>query len=264
MSDQLACGRRFWVLAVVADFTRECLALVADTSLSGVRVAREFDRLVAERGRPQTVVSDNGTEFTSNAILRWADESRVGWHYIAPGKPTQNAFVESFNGRLRDELLNETLFRSMAHARALLDAWRTDYNAERPHSRLGWLTPAAYAQTFPAAIAGAGHPPQRRPRACRANGPTGHDPTPNSGSRWIKVGGNVSGAEGPRYGWKRDCDTEVGKFADVGGDRSIAPIGAMSVRDGLNLRQVAEGWPESYRPAPVEALHSLLRHLGTY
>jgi putative transposase len=78
-------------------------------------------------------------------MLRWADEHRVAWHYIAPGKPTQNAFIESFNGRLRDELLNETLFRSLPHARATLDAWRRDYNAERPHSRLGWLTPIAYA-----------------------------------------------------------------------------------------------------------------------
>ena len=163
VSDQLACGRRFRVLAVVDDFTRECLALVPDTSLSGVRVARELDRLVAERGRPQTVVSDNGTEFTSNAILRWADESRVGWHYIAPGKPTQNAFVESFNGRLRDELLNETLFRSMAHARAVLDAWRTDYNTERPHSRLGWLTPTAYAQTFPQRSPGLRNPASSAP-----------------------------------------------------------------------------------------------------
>ena len=148
VSDQLACGRRFRILAVVDDCTRECLALVADTSLSGRRVARELDRLVAERGRPKTIVSDNGTELTSNAILAWVDESRVGWHYIAPGKPTQNALIESFNGRLRDELLNETLFRSLPHARAALASWRTDYNTARPHSRLGWLTPASYADTF--------------------------------------------------------------------------------------------------------------------
>jgi putative transposase len=91
------------------------------------------------------IVSDNGTELTSNAVLRWADDSRVAWHYIAPGKPVQNAFVESFNGRLRDELLNETLFRSLAHARAALEGWRGDYNLTRPHSRLGWLAPAVYA-----------------------------------------------------------------------------------------------------------------------
>jgi putative transposase len=148
VSDQLTDGRRFRILAVVDDCTRECLALVADSSLSGRRVARELDTLVLQRGRPTTIVSDNGTEYTSNAILGWADQSGVGWHYIAPGKPQQNGFVESFNGRLRDELLNETLFRSLPHARAVLEAWRRDYNEERPHSKLGWLTPRAYASTL--------------------------------------------------------------------------------------------------------------------
>src|SRR5690606_32065907 len=121
---QFADGRRFRIMAVVDDCTRECLALVADTSLSGARVARELDRLILERGRPKTIVSDNGTELTSNAILTWADEARVGWHYIAPGKPQQNGFIESFNGRLRDELLNETLFRSLPHARTVIETWR--------------------------------------------------------------------------------------------------------------------------------------------
>ena len=101
MSDQPTDGRRPHILTA-AD---ECLALVADTSLSGSRVARELDRLIIERGKPKMVVSDNGTELTSNAILTWADQSRVVWHYIAPGKPMQNAFIESFNGRLRDELI---------------------------------------------------------------------------------------------------------------------------------------------------------------
>jgi len=90
---------------------------VADVSLSGRRVARELDLLIATRGRPRTIVSDNGTELTSNAILCWVDQTDVGWHYIAPGKPMQNAFVESFNGRLRDEFLNETLFTSLLQAR---------------------------------------------------------------------------------------------------------------------------------------------------
>ena len=98
-------------------------------------------------------MSDNGTEFTSNAILAWADEAGVGWHYIAPGKPQQNGFIESFNGRLRDELLNETLFRSLPHARAVLEAWRHDYNNERPHSKLGWMTPRAYASALRGEIA---------------------------------------------------------------------------------------------------------------
>jgi putative transposase len=143
--DQLTDGRRFRILAVVDDCTRECLALIADTSISGRRVARELDNLIRQRGGPSTIVSDNGTELTSNAILSWADDTGVGWHYIAPGKPQQNGFIESFNGRLRDELLNETLFRSLPHARAVLEAWRRDYNEARPHSKLGWMTPAAYA-----------------------------------------------------------------------------------------------------------------------
>jgi putative transposase len=148
LSDQLTDGRRFRILAVVDDCTRECLVLAADTSLSGLRVARELDAIVRHRGRPTTIVSDNGTEFTSNAILTWADETCVGWHYIAPGKPQQNGFIESFNGRLRDELLNETLFRSLPHARAVLEAWRRDYNEERPHSKLGWMTPRDFARTI--------------------------------------------------------------------------------------------------------------------
>jgi putative transposase len=145
VADQFIDGRRMRILVVVDDCTRECLALVADTSISGIRVARELDRLLAQCGKPRMIVSDNGTELTSNAILRWADDHKVAWHYIAPGKPVQNAFAESFIGRLRDELLNETLFRSLPHARALLETWRIDYNTNRPHSRLGWMSPIAYA-----------------------------------------------------------------------------------------------------------------------
>lgn len=147
VSDQLTDGRRFRILTVVDECTRECLALVADTSLSGTRVARELDRLMIERGKPKMVVSDNGIELTSNAILTWADQSRVDWHYIAPRKPTQNAFIESFNGCLRDELLNETLFTSLAQARVELGHWRADYNDTRPHSQLGWKTPSEFAFT---------------------------------------------------------------------------------------------------------------------
>ena len=146
VSDTLTDSRRFRMLAIVDDYTRECLALVADTSLSGVRVGRELDAAIAIRGRPQTIVSDNGTELTSAAILRWSQETSIDWHYIAPGKPTQNAFIESFNGRLRDELLNETLFTSLAHARAVLHAWKDDYNTVRPHSALGNVPPTVYAK----------------------------------------------------------------------------------------------------------------------
>jgi len=145
VSDSLADGRRFRILCVIDDFSRECLATVADTSLSGLRVARELDRIAEMRGLPCMVVSDNGTELTSNAMLRWQEERKVEWHYIAPGKPMQNGFVESFNGRLRDECLNEHLFDSLRHARQLIAAWRDDYNRHRPHTSLDGLTPREFA-----------------------------------------------------------------------------------------------------------------------
>ena len=143
--DALADGRRFRILSVVDDYTRESLCLVPDTSLPGVRVIRELEAVVARRGRPQQCVSDNGPEFTGLAMMRWAHSLRLDWHFIDPGKPQQNAFAESFNGRLRDEFLNETLFGSLRHARVELEEWRRDYNTERPHSALGNLTPIAYA-----------------------------------------------------------------------------------------------------------------------
>jgi putative transposase len=145
MSAKTLDGRWFRVLTVIDQFTRECLALVADTSLGGLRVARELDAVIAHRGRPAMCVSDNGRELTGMAILRWTQETRIAWHYIAPGKPQQNAFIESFNGRLRDELLNETLFTSLAQVRAVLAKWKHDYNTVRPHSALGNLSPAEYA-----------------------------------------------------------------------------------------------------------------------
>jgi putative transposase len=146
LSDAFVDGRRFRVLAVVDDFTRECLGLVADTSLSGRRVTRELDAIIAWRGRPVSCVSDNGTELTSSAVLEWCQTGGVEWQYIAPGKPQQNAFIESFNGRLRDECLNETLFTSLRHARQVLEAWRRDYNSIRPHSALKGMTPADFAK----------------------------------------------------------------------------------------------------------------------
>lgn len=146
VSDALSDGRRFRVLCVIDGFSRECLATVVDTSLSGIRVARELDRIAEVRGYPCMVVSDNGTELTSNAVLKWQQDRQVEWHYIAPGKPMQNGFVESFNGRLRDECLNEHLFSNLHHARQLITAWRTDYNHHRPHSSLDGLTPWEYRQ----------------------------------------------------------------------------------------------------------------------
>ena len=160
VSDQFTDCRRFRVLTVIDDCTRECLALVADTSLSGKRVARELNQLMLQRGAPKMVVSDNGTEFTSNAILKWADEAKVDWHYIAPGKPQQNGFIrrpaavclqtangESFNGKFRDEKLNDTLFSTLHQARVELATWKNDYNHHRPHSGLGWLTPSEFAKS---------------------------------------------------------------------------------------------------------------------
>jgi putative transposase len=143
VSDVFAFGRCFRVLAVIDDFSAECLCLVANTSLSGLRVGRELDRIIAARRRPAMIVSDNGTDFTSMAILRWSQE-KIGWDYIAPVKPQQNSFIESFNARLRDELLNEKVFSSLNEARILLEQWRHDYNTQRPHSRLGWLTPSEF------------------------------------------------------------------------------------------------------------------------
>ena len=148
VSDALTSGRRFRVLCVVDDYTREALAVMPDFSISGLRLVRELDRIIALRGKPRTIVSDNGTEMTSHAVFRWAQDRHVEWHYIAPGKPTQNAFVESFNGRLRDECLNEHLFDHLADARRVIGAWHQDYNLNRPHTSLGGLTPNAFAHQY--------------------------------------------------------------------------------------------------------------------
>jgi transposase InsO family protein len=118
--DQMTDGRRFRILNIVDDVTRECLAAVPDTLISGIRVARELTMLIARRGKPGMIVSDNGTELTSNAILAWSQNHHINWHYIAPGKPMQNGYVESFNGRMRDELLNESLFSSLNEARTII------------------------------------------------------------------------------------------------------------------------------------------------
>lgn len=144
VSDTLRDGRRFRILCVVDDFSRECLATVVDTSLGGVRVVRELERLATERAVPQEMISDNGTELTSGAVLRWAT-GRLAWHYLEPGKPVQNAFIESFNSRLRDECLNEHVFLSLTEARQIIEAWRYDYNHLRPHGSLGALTPNEFA-----------------------------------------------------------------------------------------------------------------------
>ena len=181
VSDTLADGRRFRVLCVLDDFSRECLATVVDTSLGGARVVRELELVVNQRGWPHTIVSDNGTELTSNAVLNWAAE-RVSWHYIQPGKPVQNAFIESFNSKLRDECLNEHVFLSLGEAREIITAWRHDYNHVRPHSSLGARTPREFADQqgvgpLEQVWGSADHPLLNRP----ARGITSTDSTYNCG-----------------------------------------------------------------------------------
>jgi putative transposase len=144
MSDALEDGRRFRILGVMDQYGRQCLDLVSDTSISGKRVARELDRLIEAHGKPEIIVSDNGTELTSKAILSWAAEHNIQWHYITPGRPSENGFTESLNGKIRDECLNEHLFRSLSHARAVLHEWRQDYNHVRPHSSLNYQTPMEF------------------------------------------------------------------------------------------------------------------------
>ena len=144
--DVLSSGRRFRSLTVVDDYSHESLAIEVDTSLSGERVVRVLDAIAEVRGLPKTLVMDNGTELTSLTMLRWAADRGVQLHHIAPGKPTQNAFIESFNGRFRDECLNENHFSTLAEAREIIEAWRVDYNENRPHSSLGNRTPEEFVQ----------------------------------------------------------------------------------------------------------------------
>lgn len=138
-------GRRFRGLSFLDDFTRERLALVVGRSLSVLRLARELDHLAKLRGLPLMVVSDNGTERTSRAILAWQEERGVEWHDIAPSTPAQNAFVESLNGRFRDERLNEHSFQGLRMAQRIIEAWRADDHTRRPHASLGGLTPDEFA-----------------------------------------------------------------------------------------------------------------------
>lgn len=145
VSDSLANGRRVRILTVVDDFTRECLATEVDTSLPGLRVARVLDQLGQLRGLPEAITVDNGPEFAGRALDAWAYERQVQLHFIEPGKPVQNAYIESFNGRLRDECLNEHWFGSLHQARRIIEEWREDYNCVRPHSALDNWTPQAFA-----------------------------------------------------------------------------------------------------------------------
>jgi len=149
VSDSLWNGRRFRVLTIVDDLTRECPALEVDHSLPGLRVTRVLNRLAATRGLPEVITVDNGPEFISKAMDAWAFQNKVRLRFIQPGKPVQNAYVESFNGKFRDECLNENVFIDLHDARNKIETWRRDYNSTRPHSSLNNLTPEEFAETLP-------------------------------------------------------------------------------------------------------------------
>jgi len=158
VSDALTDGRKFRSLNIVDDYNRECLAAEVDTSIPGARVVRVLERLRERRGLPQLLVMDNGPEFAGQAVDVWAYEQGVQLHFIEPGKPVQNAFIESFNGKMRDECLNEHWFMSLREARETIEAWRRDYNEVRPHSSLGNRTPQEFTGG-----AGAALPPRAAP-----------------------------------------------------------------------------------------------------
>ena len=143
--DQLASGRKFRTLNLMDGFTRESPRIEVDTSLPGLRVVRVLEEVARERGYPQAIQGDNGPEFVSRVVDQWAFEHGVELHFIAPGKPTENALIESFNGKFRDECLNENWFLTLPEAREKIEAWRRDYNQARPHSALGYQTPEEFA-----------------------------------------------------------------------------------------------------------------------
>ena len=146
VSDRIVTGRRFRALAIIDDFSRECPAIEVDTSLGGTRVVTVLEKLSETRGLPEVITMDNGPEFTGRAMDEWAYRRGVKLNFIRPGKPIENAYAESFNGRLRDECLNTNWFMNLKHARAVIEDWRRDYNEVRPHSSLNDKTPREYAE----------------------------------------------------------------------------------------------------------------------
>jgi len=151
VADGLIGGRRLRCLTIVDDCTRECLAIEVDTSITGLRVQAVLDRLADTRSLPKSITVDNGPEFDGQVLDKWSYRRGVQLSFIRPGKPNENAYIESFNGKFRDECLNEHWFLSRAHARSFIEAWRIEYNIERPHSSLGNRTPAEFANGVPAA-----------------------------------------------------------------------------------------------------------------
>jgi len=187
--DTLFSGRRFRALTVIDEWSRESLAIEVDLSLTGERVARVLDRVASGRGLPAVLQSDNGPEFTSRALDQWAYDNQVRLQFIEPGKPIQNAFIESFNGRLREECLNQHLFLSLDDAQSKIEQWRSEYNRERPHSSLGYLPPeefAAAAQpTKSATAARTAWPANPMPAGAVQRAPAA-DPQPDSFSSALK------------------------------------------------------------------------------
>jgi putative transposase len=145
VTDSIVTGRRFRALTLVDDYTRECPAIEVDTSLGGARVVQVLERIVEARGLPEVITVDNGPEFIGKALDAWAYRRGVRLNFIRPGKPIENAYIESFNGRFRDECLNTNWFLSLKQAREVIEAWREDYNRVRPHSSLNNQTPTEYA-----------------------------------------------------------------------------------------------------------------------
>ena len=148
VSDSFLYGRRFRVLNIIDDFTRELIHQVVDTSISGIRVARELTDIAKYRSLPEFIVCDNGPEFRSSVMFKWSQDNKVELNFIAPGKPQQNAFVESFNGKFRKECLDLNCFGDLLEARDVIMNWRLDYNTNRPHSSLNYMSPTKFRENY--------------------------------------------------------------------------------------------------------------------
>lgn len=169
MSDSLVDGRKFRLLNVIDDFNRESLAIEVDTSLPCLRVIRALDQLIIQRGKPAHIRTDNGPEFISHKLQQWCEQNNITLQYIQPGKPMQNAYIERKNGSIRRELLDAYLFYSLTEVRAMSNEWKADYNTERPHKSLGYLSPVAFVQQYYKSIKSE---PQLYPQTANGNNPT--------------------------------------------------------------------------------------------